>query len=578
MVNADISLLEVRSKQVLRVFHDKPEIWGRIHVLVEPLTIDGSGETLISPFKRINFVGHPRPNKQVYIKNCRIYDALFVNCYMKDNTKKGVATRKALLRHHIRIFNAVLIKNILINCSIMGFEDFLQFEPEKRVKSGKIEGKSIVEFLRTYISTMRRFGSLLPNNRKEVLPDYVQFRSKIFVTICTDGIAIWFRRKIGKRRDTIKVSTKRFLRNLIPQLSEDKNMISVLNGAENFVIRNFAIVTQEFFDYMESRGYKAERAVLRIPYAFGCLEVKSGADIKLENMLFGYLDRQGKPKQIVLKALWIIANDMPSLFSIAEGKERAQMEFFDRLVKSGPIKGEKMKRYTEANVAREIEDIKKDYVSLISRENAEEPELQQFLENHPFILSPTYLDVHTGSLEITPQARLSEGKRKADFLILFEPDFEKIRRLVTVVELKRPSHKLFVKKSEPSKPLKVGLQQVEMAFKIINENSEEAEKLGINPSDNIRGMVLIGRYSDLEKKDISHLKELNKASTQIKIVTFDTLIKSIETVMKIYGAKGRVPAVVVGQKGTIDEDFTLKPGESLQEVIDYLEKRIESGQ
>ena len=65
---------------------------------------------------------------------------------------------------------------------------------------------------------------------------------------------------------------------------------------------------------------------------------------------------------------------------------------------------------------------------------------------------------------------MSEGKRIVDFLLLFEPDFEKARRLVTVVEIKRPSHRLFVKKGKYSKPLRVGLQQVVEVLRIVNEN------------------------------------------------------------------------------------------------------------
>ena len=161
---------------------------------------------------------------------------------------------------------------------------------------------------------------------------------------------------------------------------------------------------------------------------------------------------------------------------------------------------------------------------------------------------------------------------------MFEPDFERIRRLLTVVEIKRPSHKLFVKKGKFSGSLRVGIRQVEEAFKIIKEKPQEAAKLGIHPSDDISGMVLIGRHSDLKNGELTNLEEVNEKSAQIKIVPFDTLIENIETVKGFYGVKGRAPTVVVGQKGTIDEDITLRPGETLQKAIDYLTKRIERGQ
>jgi len=576
MIDTDSSLLEVRSKHVLRIIRDKPEKLGKRNILFEPGVYDGNGKALVRPFRSVNLAGHPSPNKPVVFKNFKIHDALFVNCCLRDNIKKGPSNGKPSLRHHLRIFNAVLVENLLSNCSTMDFEDFLMLESEKRGKPSKIVSKSIVEFLRAYLSTIRKFETLLPSHRKGVLPEYVQSRFKIFVTICNDGIAVWFRRAIVKRKDTIKMSTRSSLRNVIPKLSADKNFLP-LDGQTNILIKDLAIVTEGFFDSMYARGYKMEGTVLKISDTFGILEVKSGADIKLENVLFGFLDKYGKPKQILLKVLWVIASDVPSLFSVAEGKERAQMEFFDRLVTSGPIKGEKMKRYSEADMAREIEDVKRDYISLVFRENAEEPELQQFLEKHPFILSPTYLDVCSGSLDVTPQVRLSRGKRIVDFLLLFEPDFEKARRLATVIEIKRPSHNLFVKKCKNSKPLRVGLQQVEEVFRIIKENPQEANKLGLRHSDDISGMVLIGRRSDLNEEEISYLEQINEPRTLIKIDTFDALIENIETVKGFYGVKGRKPVVVVGQEGTSDEDFTGKTGETIQSAIDYLGKRIAHG-
>lgn len=575
MIDNDFDLVEVRSKQVIRKVGNEPKEWGKIDILFEPGTYDGDGEALVRPFKPVNLVGHPIHGKPVIFKRFQIHDALFVNCCLSNNVMKRVLTEKPSLRHHLTIFNAVLIENTLSNCSIMSFEDFISFKAKKRIMLGKIESKSIVEFLRAYLSTMRRFETLLPTHRKHIMPEYIRFRFKTFVSICNDGVAIWFRRPIGKRKDSIKVLTKGFLRNVIPKLSADKNIFP-LDGQTGVVFSKLAIVTQGFVNSV----YKIEGTVLQIPDDSGILEVKSGADIMLENVLVGYLDKHGKPKQIVLKGLWTIANDVPSLFSVAEGKERAQRSFFQRLLRSGPIVGEKMKRFSEADMTREIADVEKEYLSLIFRENVEEPELQQFLERHPFVLSPTYLDVCSGTLNVKPQARFSRGKRIVDFLLLFEPDLRETKRHVTVVEIKRPNHRLFTKKGKYSKPLEEGLQQVEEVFQILKKKPEEAKKLGLRNSDVMSGIVLIGRRSDLEKKEISYLQQINKASKRArkKIVTFDNLTENIKTVKNFYGVKGRQPVVVVGQKGTTDEDFTGKTGETIQRAIDYLGKRIDGSQ
>lgn len=119
MIDTDISLLEVRSKQVLRIIRDKPEKWGKIDILFEPGMYDGNGKALVRPFRPVNIVGHPSRDKPVIFKNFKIHDALFVNCCLRNNIKKGASNGKPSLRHHLRIFNAVLIENILSNCSTM---------------------------------------------------------------------------------------------------------------------------------------------------------------------------------------------------------------------------------------------------------------------------------------------------------------------------------------------------------------------------------------------------------------------------------------------------------------------------
>ncbi|MFQ6064129.1 MAG: Shedu anti-phage system protein SduA domain-containing protein [Candidatus Bathyarchaeia archaeon] len=562
-------MIEARSEQVERIIFSEQRKWGKRNIAFLPAEYDGNGKPIVRPFITVNLVARPAENKPIVFKNFKIHDALLVNCYLRDNVRKGLwvgkKARLHALKHNLRIFNAVLTKSTLSNCSLISFEDFLMLQGEKPKKARKIEINSIIQFLKAYISTFRRFGTLLPDRRKGALPEYIQFRFKISVIVCKDGIVIWFKRAIKKKRDSIKTSAIRSLSSVIPILSADTN-IYPLSG-QSMVIRDLAIVTRKFRSFYTMPG-----TVLNIRDDFGILEVKSGSDVRFENVLLGYVDSRGKPRQIALKGFWVFAKDEPSLFSVDNGKKRAQRDFFRALLRDRPIKGEKMGRYQEADLAREIDDVKRSYASLVARENAEEPELQQFLERHPFILSSTYLDVMHVSLDITPQARLSKGKRKVDFLLLFEPDFEKVRRLVSIIEIKRPSHKLFTKKGKLSKHLREGLEQVEEAFRILEENPQAAMKWRLRSSDVISGRVLIGRFSDLQEKELSYLEELAHRQERIKVMTFDSLLENLETVKGFYGVKGREPVVVVGQEGTADEDFTGTTEKTIQSAVDYLKK------
>jgi hypothetical protein len=568
MVEEDLILVETRSKRVLEILQTEQRTWGSRNILFEPGIYDGNGNALVRPFVPCNLIGHPAPNSSVVLKNFKIHDALLVNCCLRNNIEEDKLKTRPSPEHHLRVFNILLADNKLSDCSIMDFEDFLLYRTSEQDKTGKVVDSSVVSFLKEYLSTMRRFGTLLPDDRKAVLPEYVRLSFKIRLIFCNDGIVIWFRRPIGKRRDSLKISSKKFLREVIPHLSEQNNIFP-LNGQTNIHFHNLAIISEGFAD----STYKIEGTVFKIPNKSGILGVKSGADVTLENVLIGYVDEHGQPRTLVVRGFWIFANDRPSVFSTSKGKERAQQDFFNSLIASGPIRGEKFKRYSEADLAQEIDSVKKNYLSLVLRDNAEEPELQQFLEEHPFILSPMYLNISRGSLDVTAQTRLSKGKRIVDFVILFEPDFEAVKRIATLVEIKRPCHGLLEKDAIYSKPLEEGLQQVEQAYRILDKNSLEAGKLGLRCSDIIRGLVLIGRQTSLEKDETLWLQQFNRESKRTKIVTFDSLLENIGKVRDFYGIKGRQPVVVVGQKGTSGEDFTGNTGETIQKALDHLSTR-----
>jgi hypothetical protein len=569
MVEEDLVLVETRSKRVFEILQTEQRTWGSRNIIFEPGNYDGNGNALVRPFVPCNLIGHPGPDSPVVLRNFRIHDALLVNCSLRNNIEEDKLKIGPSLEHHIRLFSILLAENKLSDCSIMDFEDFLSYRTTEQDKAGKVVESSVMSFLKEYLSTMRRFGTLLPDDRKAALPEYIRLSFKIGLIFCNDGIVIWFRRPIGKRRDSLKISSRKFLREVIPHLSEQNNVFPLINGQTGVRFHNLAIVSEGFADSI----YKTEGTVFKIPNNLGILEVKSGADVTLENVMIGYVDEHGRPRALVLRGFWILANDRPSAFSTSKGKERAQQDFFHSLIASGPIRGEKFKRYSEADLAQEIDSVKKNYLSLVLRDNAEEPELQQFLEEHPFILSPMYLNISRGSLDVTAQTRLSKGKRIVDFVILFEPDFEVIRRIATLVEIKRPSHMLLEKDGIYSKPLEEGLRQVKQAYRILDKGSLEAGKLGLHCSDIIRGMVLIGRQTSLDRDESLWLQQFNRENKRTKIVTFDSLLENIDRIRDFYGIKGRQPVVVVGQKGTSDEDFTGNTSETIQRALDHLSTR-----
>ena len=428
----------------------------------------------------------------------------------------------------------------------------------------------VVSCLCMHASVVRRYCSVLSISRRALFPDFWNYHYQILVIMCKDGVAIEFKRKIGKRKDSIAVMKRKTLDDVYPQLTGSNPRIPV-KGLEGIIVENLAIATQGCMPFLKPGG-----TLLTIPDDSGFFKVTAGGDIKLQNVGFFNVDKKGVPKQFTFKCLWILANDAPILLNLESAQRRGLNDFLRQLLTVAPILGEKMIRYSEYDLLSEFKTIEREYITLLNSENVAEQEMQDFLEKHGFVLSPLYLDVCPKTITIKPQMQLKEIDRKVDFMLLKEPTLKNYGIKCSAIEIKKPSDKLFTKKGEPSDQLKVGLSQVNDIFGFIKSNPEEAKnRLDIKDATEIVGIVLIGRRKELSGEEAKSLVELNGKNASQKILLYDDLLENIRFVSSVLGKKFRQPVVVIGQKGDSTEDFTGKSSDVIQEAINYLSKRIE---
>jgi hypothetical protein len=75
--------------------------------------------------------------------------------------------------------------------------------------SAKMNSKQLIDFIQTYLSVIRRYCSVLPLSRRSSFPDFWFSRYQILAYACEDSIAIEFKRKIGKKIDSVTVMSAR---------------------------------------------------------------------------------------------------------------------------------------------------------------------------------------------------------------------------------------------------------------------------------------------------------------------------------------------------------------------------------
>ncbi len=148
-----------------------------------------------------------------------------------------------------------------------------------------------------------------------------------------------------------------------------------------------------------------------------------------------------------------------------------------------------------------------------------EESVQQFLRDHPELLSPT----HT---KMWPKLPL--GARVTDF-VFREPPNDYL-----LVELEAPVRRLFRDDGQPREQLVHAIDQVDDWVRYIEDNLATVQReLGlIAISVQPRLLIVIGRSSDLTNENRRKLVTLQNQRRRLRIVTYDDLLASARSTIE----------------------------------------------
>lgn len=165
------------------------------------------------------------------------------------------------------------------------------------------------------------------------------------------------------------------------------------------------------------------------------------------------------------------------------------------------------------------------YDELINRKDITEKEVQTFLQENPMILDFKAVDVH-------PQYSLG-GELKVDFMIESKAVYG---RKYIIVEIKKPTDKLYTRKGDQTAILTHARQQVEDTLRWINENKEFLNRR-LSDISSTSGIVIIGRNRTLNSEDRKRLIQTNKNIQAYQIKTYDEILEEnkalIENIKKL---------------------------------------------
>lgn len=151
-----------------------------------------------------------------------------------------------------------------------------------------------------------------------------------------------------------------------------------------------------------------------------------------------------------------------------------------------------------------------DFEALISQDLLEE-RYQEFLKMHPTVLDPL-------AAEIIPKHRLGD-----DYVTDFVIRRHDLRYLV--VEIEKPQNRIFNQKDDFTSDFSHALGQVLDFLGWVADNGDYARKK-LQGIENPRGLIVIGRRSELTARQEVKLRRWCANSKSIEVATYDDLVTS----------------------------------------------------
>jgi len=162
----------------------------------------------------------------------------------------------------------------------------------------------------------------------------------------------------------------------------------------------------------------------------------------------------------------------------------------------------------------------KEYQKLVEK-NAEEEEFQAFFTDEPLFLD-------TKVKNAIPKVPLG-GEEIPDFLLVLH-DLNHV-----FVEIEKPGAKIFKKDADPTSTFTHAQQQIRNYLKWAIEDKEWLRKRGYPEmtADNVRGLVVIGKSSDLTGDTAAKLENIrSEVRGKYEIKTFDGILAENATILK----------------------------------------------
>lgn len=240
------------------------------------------------------------------------------------------------------------------------------------------------------------------------------------------------------------------------------------------------------------------------------ITLSSGVDVRILQARIE-ASVKGYPRERMF--LWFLTSPNKKYLSKSKAEKEAEIDFwgylqsliFNRL---DDLRARRVEEETLLLFQKSIERLKEEYLQLISRQDLREQMLQNFLENHYFLLSPK---------RKAEKMKRNLGPYIADFILRHEDT------TLTLVEIQLNRDPI-IQNNQPSSGMKEAVGQLENWFEWIDSNEHST-------LPKYSGLIIIGRRESYQKNERSIKNVLSKIGYPVSLLTYDDLADSIDYIL-----------------------------------------------
>jgi len=374
-----------------------------------------------------------------------------------------------------------------------------------------IAGQAVLKrFILSYLDELRTCVGQFPTEHWDAFPNFFYKPYTVRAQICSNGVAILFRRPAGKQSVIVENSKKQCEEAFLPYLPYPPYyaVFGWTNATRVKHIENRIINWDWSRDPAKGKKFQRPGEDFR---RMSVMHLKGSNEVQMIDCHLSGVSDEGRLRRFI-PFLWMLTEDCVEL---TEEKARgyAREDFQDRLnlilfVRDPRELSESIKRL----ITEMLWGLKRRFSELVSRTDVEEQEIQDFLEDHRFIIDPSALRVW---------AKQALGKHdEADFILGYEDS-------IRVVEIKRPFDEVFVNRMRLSSVTKQALSELRRYQGWLLSN--ESVAIGRYGSEVLRrGWAIIGRATEMSKEELEVMQSWNLSNNAFELKTYDDLLGNFD--------------------------------------------------